>query len=75
MDRASVFGTEGWGFESLRVHLFYRSKRTSTVLREILYNGSVGLSQLRAARAKCVVIWAKPGLAMGAFAMICLQRT
>jgi hypothetical protein len=26
------FGTEGWGFESLRVHLFYRSKRGVTVL-------------------------------------------
>jgi hypothetical protein len=23
MDRASVFGTEGWGFESLRVHSFF----------------------------------------------------
>src|ERR1700722_7633503 len=27
------FGTEGWGFESLRVHLIYRSKRTSRVLQ------------------------------------------
>jgi hypothetical protein len=34
MDRASVFGTEGWGFESLRVHLFSRFSGTSTVLRQ-----------------------------------------
>ena len=32
MDRASVFGTEGWGFESLRVHLVYRSRSLSVVL-------------------------------------------
>ena len=27
MDRASVFGTEGWGFESLRAYLFYGQSR------------------------------------------------
>jgi hypothetical protein len=29
MDRASVFGTEGWGFESLRVHFANSCGRTS----------------------------------------------